>query len=78
MSFVNFLLRTAFGFVLGVVPILIVLSLIGAAVSTVPFVVVLWPMTLSAIGLYVLLAWLRWHRRRRREEAQRKQAEAGE
>lgn len=70
MSFVNFLLRTAFGFVLGVLPILIVLSLLAAAVSTVPFVVVLWPMTLSAIGLYVLLAWLRWRKRIRRQRQQ--------
>lgn len=70
MSFVNFLLRTAFGFVLGVLPILIVLSLLAAAVSTVPFVVVLWPMTLSAIGLYVLLAWFRWRKRIRRQRQQ--------
>lgn len=66
MSFVNFLLRTAFGFVLGIVPILLVLSVIGAAVSTVPFVMVLWPMTLTAVGLYVVLAWLRWRRRQKR------------
>lgn len=71
MSFLNFLLRTAFGFVLGVVPILLVLSLIAAAASTVPFVVVLWPMTLSAIGLYVLLAYLRWRKRRKRELEQK-------
>jgi uncharacterized membrane protein YdjX (TVP38/TMEM64 family) len=66
VSFVNFLLRTAFGFVLGIVPILLVLSVIGAAVSTVPFVMVLWPMTLTAVGLYVVLAWLRWRRRQKR------------
>lgn len=67
MPFLNFLLRTLFGFVIGILPIALVLSMLVAVVSALPMVVVIWPMTLSAIALYVLVAFIRWRRRQRAE-----------
>lgn len=68
MSFLNFLLRTLFGFVIGILPIALVLSVLLAVVSAVPVVVVIWPVTLSGIALYVLIAFIRWRARRRAEQ----------
>lgn len=68
MPFLTFLLRTLFGFVIGILPIALVLSLLVAVVSAVPVVVVIWPVTLSGIALYVLVAFVRWRRRRKAEQ----------
>lgn len=70
MSFLNLLLRSLFGFVIGILPIALVLSVLVAAVSALPLVVVIWPVTLSGIALYVLIAFLRWHARKRQQRRQ--------